>query len=743
MIRRSLLVLCAGLLASPAGAQDAVHLTRLDAPIRLDGRVDDDEWAGVEALPMTTYQPVFGAEPTEATEIRVGYDDDFLYLSARMFDSNASEIRGNTLYRDKYSGDDTFGLVLDTFDDNENALWFFTTPNGVRVDMAVAKDGESSGGRDGNGEMNTSWNTYWDVFTSRDEAGWYAEMRIPYSSLGFIDRDGRVTMGLSTYRYIARKNERHVYPASDPALRRGFAKPSQAQTVVLEGVKSRRPIYITPYLAGGAGGSNTLNLAGTAYSQETTYPREAGLDIKQSLGSNLTLDLTFNTDFAQAEADDQQVNLTRFSLFFPEKRQFFQERAGIFDFSTGRSDRLFHTRAIGLSDYGPVRILGGGRLVGRIGSWDIGVINMQTGRENFEVDGVTESVPTENFGVLRLRRRVLNEYSYAGGIFTSRIGENGQYGLAYGLDSVLRIYGTDYLTLQFAQTFDQDGEFDFVNSAVARIRIERRTQEGLNYRGGLSFSGADYDPGVGFSTRSDYYNPFLSVAWGWFPGEASRIRRISPSSFAEAYFRRSDNEMESMSWWNSASLEFKSGHMLTARLQYQLDDLLEPIGFPEDTEVPAGRYEFMTLSLNASLPSGARVRGRTEAGFGRFYDGTRLEFSLSPSFSPSKHLELEATYEYNKVDFADRNQSFDVHVARVRAQVGINTRVSLNGFVQINSSADVVSTNARFRYNFREGNDLWLVYNAGMNLDRRREVPFLPAFGGRTILLKYTYTFIR
>lgn len=737
-MRAFLFLLLVSLAALPASGQDEMRLTRLEVPIRLDGQIDEDEWRGVRSLPMIQYQPEFGMPPSEQTEILIGYDDSFLYVGARMLDSEASGIRANTLYRDKYSGDDTFGLVLDTFNDNENALWFFTTPNGVRVDMAISGDGEG-----GFESVNSSWNTYWDVSTSRDEHGWYAEMRIPNTSLGFIDESGLVRMGLISYRFISRKNERHIFPAIDPAFRMGFAKPSQAQTVVLEGVKSRKPLYITPYAAAGATGVNALNQAGTAYEIDGTYTSDVGIDLKQTLGSNLTLDLTVNTDFAQVEADDQQVNLTRFSLFFPEKRQFFQERAGIFDFSTGRTDRLFHSRTIGLSEYGPVPILGGGRVVGRIGKWDVGLIEMQTARATFDVDDVRETVPTENFGVLRLRRRVLNDYSSAGGIVTSRIAEDGAYNVAYGLDGTFRLFGDDYVTLQFAQTFDDVSDADFDDAALARLWWERRTQAGLSYRGGATYSGNAYDPGVGFSTRVDYVSPRLGVGYGWFPGEKSVFRRVAPMSLWRAYFRREDNSLESAFWLTNLTLEFKTGHNLTLEAEYQLDDLTSEVGFPEDTTVPAGQYEFVTGSARLRMPSGGIIRGQSGVSYGTFYDGTRAEIQISPSFSPAPFLELETSYQYNRVDFADRDQSFDVHLARVRVQIGFNTRVSINGFVQINSAADVVSTNARFRYNFREGNDLWLVYNAGLNLDRERENPFLPVTGGRMLLLKYTYTFIR
>ena len=353
----------------PVKAQDVMKLHRLTGPILLDGMSDEAAWQEIEPLEMSMYEPISGGTMTERTEIRVGYDDNFLYVAGRMYDSDPSSIRANTLYRDRYSGDDTFAIVLDTYNDNENALWFYTTPNGVRLDYSVSSDANGSGGGSsfGGGAVNSSWNTFWDVETMRNEEGWFAEIRIPYSSLGFQVKNDRVEMGMIAYRYIARKGERHIFPAIPPNWGMGFAKPSQARNIQMEGVQSQKPLYITPYLSAGRSSYNRLNDAETAYESGTEFDKQVGLDLKYAVTNNLTLDATFNTDFAQVEADDQQVNLTRFSLFFPEKRQFFQERSSLFEFSTGRRDRLFHSRNIGINDEGTVRILGGGRMVGRIG----------------------------------------------------------------------------------------------------------------------------------------------------------------------------------------------------------------------------------------------------------------------------------------------------------------------------------------------------------------------------------------
>ena len=592
-------------IAQGQSVEDVISLQRLSGLIQIDGYVNEEAWASITPLPLTAYEPVYQDPMTEQTEIRIGYDDRFLYVAGRLYDSNPDQIRANSMYRDLYSGDDTFSIILDTFNDHENGLWFATTPNGVRLDMAIINDLEGGGPNPFGRVINSSWNTFWDVATSRSEDGWFAEMRIPFSSLGFQDKDGVVEMGLSTHRYISRKNERHVFPAVPPNWNMAFAKPSMFQRVSLVGTQSQRPLYITPYVTGGSSQQNQLNDPETAYILDEDFQRDAGIDLKYNLTSNLTLDLSVNTDFAQAEADDQQVNLTRFSLFFPEKRQFFQERAGIFEFRTqGRFDRIFHTRQIGLQGGETIPIIGGARMVGRVGKWDVGFINMQTARHSV--------LPSENFGVYRLRRQVFNANSYAGGIFTTRLGEDGSSNVVYGLDGIIRITENEYLELKWAQTFSDDvpssDRFNPSETGYGRFRLERRGQIGLSYIASVTWQGANFNPGIGFVSRHDFYEPFLRLRYGWFASENSRIRTIRPGLFSFIYYRNGDGSLESGFFRHDWDFNMKSGDSHSIELEANIEDLLEPVDFPEGTEVPVGRYDFYTLGWDYTMRDGSLFR---------------------------------------------------------------------------------------------------------------------------------------
>ncbi|MBL8984783.1 MAG: carbohydrate binding family 9 domain-containing protein, partial [Gemmatimonadetes bacterium] len=301
------------------GAQAApLPLSRVTGPITIDGNLDDPAWRAIAPLPLTTYAPVFRAQPTQRTEIRVGYDDDYFYAAGWFYDTDPSGIRINSLYRDRWNGDDAFAIYLDPFNDNQNSKWFGTTPGGIRFDQLVSDDGAT---------LNESWDTFWTSKTVVTDEGWFAEVRIPLSSIGFrASDDGTVVMGLTVTRLVSRLGERVTFPEIDPKFE--FRRPSLARDVMLSGLRTRTPLYVTPYVLGGATRKAVAVSPGFRFDDATE--REAGLDIRYPISSQLTLDLTANTDFAQVEADDQQVNLDRFPLFYPERRRLFQEGSGIF-----------------------------------------------------------------------------------------------------------------------------------------------------------------------------------------------------------------------------------------------------------------------------------------------------------------------------------------------------------------------------------------------------------------------------
>ena len=290
--------------------QNQVVISRLDGIIKFDGMPDEEVWSKIVPLPVTTLQPVSGKDPSEKTEVLLGYTDEYLWIGGRLYDSDPSLIRYNSKKRDDYGDEnDFFGVMLDCLNDNENAFFFCTSPTGNRLDLNIFNDARNLL------PYNISWNSYWDVKSIITDKGWFTEMRIPFSSLRFNSTDGITTMGLTVNRWIPRKNEMIVFPSLDPKY--GIwvrLRPSMAQDIVFHGIKQKKPVYIAPYILAGENIRQTPDMAGNSYIRSANITKEAGLDLKYGITSDLTLDLTVNTDFAQVEDDDQQVNITRFSL---------------------------------------------------------------------------------------------------------------------------------------------------------------------------------------------------------------------------------------------------------------------------------------------------------------------------------------------------------------------------------------------------------------------------------------------
>jgi len=703
----------------------------------MDGMSDEPAWQDVPLLPPTQFGPIFQGPISERTEMMVAYDDAYLYVAGRMYDSDPGGVRSVTLERDKYQGDDLFSIVLDTYNDYESALWFTASPSGVRSDRTVSNDGEFTTGR----AMNDSWNSHWDLATTWTEEGWFAEMRIPFSSLGFQNIDGDVEMGMIVYRYIARKNERITYPEIPPNWGMGFAKPSQAKRVSMEGVYAQKPVYATPYVLGGVERSAALNSAETGYEITDDRTTEAGLDVKYNVTNNLTLDVTVNPDFGQVEADSLQVNLTRFSLFFPEKRQFFQERSGLFDFNTGGFSRLFHSRQIGLDAAGnQVRIYGGVRLVGRVGKTDIGVLNMQTAAH--------DGLPSENFGVARIRRQIFNPYSTIGALLTTRISTEGHYGVSAGFDSSLRLFGDEYLTAKWAATFEDDilGEPGGTLWEPSRFlaRWERRNQTGLSYSADYVYSGPRYRPRMGFVVRKDYTQGAANLQYRWFQAPTSALRTTTIGIRSSMHHRNTLGTVESASIMPSVNVELKTGRRLNLSVESIYESVLDTFYLSGVTPVLPGDYWFHQARAGFNLSRTNLLRGGIDVFGGTFYDGWRAGIGGGPTISFSRHLELGLGYELNLVRFPDREEFLEAHLFSFRMTAALDTHLSGSGLVQYNSTQQRVSGQVRVRYHFWEGSDLWLVYNDLVNTDR--EVlggPRLPLSQARSLMLKYTYTFSR
>ncbi|MCG8425228.1 MAG: carbohydrate binding family 9 domain-containing protein [Proteobacteria bacterium] len=704
----------------PSAIASPIELARLDQAPVVDGVGDEPAWRNIEPVTTIVYGPVYNDPPSQRTEIRIAYYDDGIYVYGHMFDNQPQDVRANSLYRDEYAGDDTLGLIIDVYNDNDTALWFYTTPAGMRADGAIWADMAS-------GEPDWSWDGYWDAAARQTDSGWTAEMRIPFSTLGAQTGAENAIMGVSVYRWLARHNERHVWPVIPPKWPRAYAKPSKLKDVALVATNAPRTFFVSPYGLTGYRAPDDL---------DGEFELEAGVDARYSF-SNTTIDFTINTDFAQVEADDERINLTRFPLFFPEKRQFFLDRASVFAFDFSGSDRLFHSRRIGLVDGRPVRILAGARAAGRIGRWDIGALDMQTqGRD---------STPGENFAVVRLRRQIGDGLSSAGAMITSRVGSDDTYNFTAGADSTTRVVGDEYMQLKWAYSrgrrFDGSAQLERADGNRVMIAWQRRRLDGLSYQAALDWAQAGFEPGIGFEERDDTRALRAVGGYQWLL-EEGLLSRISFATAGDIIQRNGDNRVDSAFAEPSVTAETRRGHTISAAAIYRYEDVVERFTLADDIAIKPGTYTTYLGRLEAGLSSSRRLRGSIGVEFGQYFDGSRALASVAPAWTPSRHLDLAAEYEIGRIDLPDRPRLW-THVGRLRLRLALNIRISLSALAQYSSEVDRLGVNARFRWHLREGNDLWLVYDhraatddmAGSNGDDH-ELP------GRTVLVKYTHSLL-
>ncbi|MEP7000148.1 MAG: EamA family transporter [bacterium] len=711
---------------TPQDRQVSLALPRLRGTIVIDGRSDDEAWKNVPVLPMTVHRPTYGAAPTERTDVRVAYDDDALYVVIDAWESHAGGIRASTMIRDDDAPGDFVNILLDTFGDGQNAVSFSTTPGGNRNDFTVSNDALNWAA------LSNAWNGVWELATRREGDGWHAEFRIPFSTLRFSTTDGRVDFGLSINRLTAHSNERVTFPDIEPSTPTSLWKPSRMQRVSVDNIHPARSVRVTPYTIAGIEHARFPLRALSPLARQERF--DMGGDLKMAVTPNLTLDLTANTDFAEAEVDDQRVNLTRFPLFFPERRPFFLERASTFELRTGESDLLFNSRRVGLTATGePVRLIGGARLVGRIGDWDVGAFNAQSGR--------TPSGGGENMGVGRIRRSVLNDGSWVGVMLTSRVSaDSSQMGL--GADGEVRLRGDDYASLGFATLAGALGnstDRGFLPRSSLRLLVERRRDRGMWYRAAASSVGARHAPALGYIERTDAVRGSGELGYGRLVTNAGHLLRGSVLSTMVNH--NSAKTLDTRTLGGAIALDLPSGASWVLTATRQEDDLTVPFFPTPHTSVPTGRHRATFAQLSLTPSTGPRtVVGLTVRG-GEFLDGTLYSLLLSPEWRASAHLRVSGDFQLDRLEFSSRAEREWSRLARLRILASASPRLSLSAVIQSNDLAEIVTANARIRYNVREGHDLWVVYGHYVNLDREATVPSVPMTARVGVLVKYARSF--
>lgn len=717
------------LLEEKASAQQTLSLRKHDAVITIDGRVDEPIWEEIDVLPLTQKVPNSGADPSQKTELRITYDSEFLYLSGRMYDDDSDKIVANSKKRDDFTENTEWcGFLIDSYNDRENALAFYVTPHGSRLDMAISNDAQ------GANPFNVSWNTYWDGAATRDEKGWYAEIKVPFKNLPFEVAGDQVVMGITAWRYYARNDETDIFPSRDLTTGSSF-RASLTQQFIFKGINRANPVYVTPYVLGGVSLLNAHSGNSTDYSSQQAYKKEAGLDVKLGLSSNATMDITLNTDFAQVEVDDQQVNLTRFNVFFPEKRLFFQERASLFDFNFGLFDKVFYTRRIGIADGRPTRIYGGLRTFGRFGNLESGLISMQTAPQ-----GGAES---ENFSVFRVRQRAFNENSTIGAIVTNRTDFKGAYNTVYGLDATVRYFKQNYLAVRWAQSFGSELGNDALslNPTKYYIELSRRSLQGFTYNVNYGSAGRAYKPAVGFEQRDDFSKLNYRLAYYVFPRKKASIIQYGPYFSGDFIWGNSTGILESRNLNLGFDAFSKSGWYYNVEYRPYREVLPQALGLPGGVDIESGTYHFNSVLGIVQSPSSYKLSFMLSVGTGGFYDGKKTSLWFMPFFNWTEDLSIEGSYQYNYLTFPETQETVGVQLTQLKVLYTLNTKIAVSGFVQHNNLQKRFQNGFRIRYNPKEGNDFYFVFNGDLNHDRDRAEPSLPLSLESTFLVKYSHTF--
>ncbi len=673
---------------------------RIDTPITLDGVLDEAVWRAADSTTgFIQTQPHPGYPATEPTVVRILYDDEYLYIGAECYDTEPGAITIPSLEQDFSTRDsDLFALTLDTFHDRRNAFLFGINPGGAVADFQAFNDGRN---------VNRAWEGIVRVRTRIHERGWTVEMALPFTTLRFDPSRPVQAWGLNFIRRIRRLNE-DVYWAPLARPNRLY-KMSQAGTLTgLTGLRAGRNLQVKPYLATDrTGGSLHLPDAGT-------YGFDGGGDLKYSVTPGLTLDLTARTDFSQVEVDQEQINLTRFSTFFPEKRDFFLENEGVFTFGdvaeqtqrTGSSTRdfiLFHSRRVGLVGGRPVPVLGGGRLSGRAGPFEVGLLNLQT-RAATLIDADTTYVPAQNYSVVRLRRNVLGN-SDVGFLFVNRqaTSRRHDYNRSFGLDANFRLrrYMIVNAYLAATDTPGLDG-----NTTAGRLLVGWRDR----YWDASAFVkqvGEAFNPEVGFVRRRAMRQAYATL--GIHPRPASRlVQEVNPYVEAAAVTGL-DGTLETRLTAAGLAVDFLDGSraQLTVENTFErLSDAFTPI---TGATVAAGDYTFtearLEVSSNASRPLSTRLRLST----GGFFGGLRRAARAEVIWRADYHFSLDVFTEHNRLTFAGR--PFDADLFGLRLKYAFSTQFFTSAFVQYNRATEQVITNVRLNVIHAPLSDVFLVFS--------------------------------
>ncbi len=707
----------------PATPPEAEAFFTGQAPT-LDGDViDDPAWDDVEAITgfwQTT--PREGEPATERTEVRVLYTRNVLYVGVVCFDDDPAGIIVADSRRDSSLEEtDSFQLILDTYLDRQNGFVFGTNPAGIEYDGQVTDEGRGSGGGIGGGRQgsgsgggfNLNWDGAWEVRTRTGNFGWSAEFAIPFSTLRFSN-EREQTWGVNFQRNIRRKNETSYWAPLPRQL--NLFRLSLAGTLSGVEIEGTRNLQVTPYTLGEV----RHDVAG----RRTNYLGDGGVDVKYNFTPSLTLDGTYNTDFAQVEVDEFQVNLNRFNLFFPEKRPFFLENAGIFSVGSPGEVELFFSRRIGIGPEGEViPIIGGGRLSGKLGdSYNVGVLDMQT-------QGVGGVAPSNNFTVLRLNREFRNRSSF-GGMFVNRQAT----GDLAGPDDHNRSYAVD-------GTWGV-GEYGEVSGFLAKTSTPGLSENDRAFKIGSRYDsqkwlfeanytevGEDFNPEVGFLERESFRKVDWTILRRIRPADTWGLLELRPHASYQGFWNF-EGFQETGRLHVDNHFEWRSGAEVHTGINFTKEGVVDPFEIYPGVVVPQGTYDHVEAQLVALSNQGAPVSVRFSTHFGGFFGGDRVQMEPTLRLRVGERFNTEFSWDRNDINLPWGE--FDVNLARARLSYSFTPRMFVQTLIQYDDRAEIWSANVRFAWLQAANTGLFVVYN-----DTRGILDYdFP--GQRSLIVKYS-----
>ncbi len=706
------------------GADGRVTLRafRLSDPITVDGVLDDPVYDQVPAAGgFLQQEPNEGAPASEDTRVWVFYDAENLYIAADL--EHPGPLMAGEMRRDhmRIGWNDSFQIVLDTFYDRRNGFLFQTNPLGALYDAQVTDERNT----------NSDWNTVWWAKNRIVEGGWTTEIRIPFRSLRYA-ASGSQLWGINFQRNIKHRNEKVFFTPTPQAYNReALIRLSNAATLVgLEAPPGSRRMEFKPYAIGSQAHAplqDTLN----------EWSGDVGADFKFGVTDGLTADVTWNTDFAQVEDDETQVNLSRFSLFYPEKREFFLEGQGVFDFG-GRQTRAFggqgpsdapipfFSRSIGISRGNAVPILGGARLHGRAGAYQMGLMNIQTGTvAGLDVEGT-------NFSAFRVKRDLFAR-SNIGVIATHRnmAADGSGSNSLYGVDG--NFAPTDNIRVNTFYMATSEAGVETGHQAASYMGQFRYDTDLIDISAERLYLGDDFNPGMGFVRRRDFTKNGGSFTLAPRPRGIEAIRQFEFKLDANQY-DRPDGEMETREYNFEGRAIFESSDRFVVTHSVTEEHLLEGFPLSSEVDVPAGNYRFARSGVRFWFGTHRAVSGYVRYEFGDFFGGTRQEVGYWGRAEVNRRFSMEPNLSFNWITVPAGEVR--AQVSRLRATYTVSPRSFVGALVQYNSAAQLMSANVRFRWEYSPGSDLFVVFSTNRDGDDG-----LSGLTDRALVVKFTRLF--